>query len=327
MLLHSIGKSFGEIRTVAVNLFITGAGGFVGRVLVSKLHASEQWQIRALTRQFPSTESVGSRLNYIIGDLCDPESYRAALAGVDTVIHLGAVTGKASPEKYHQVNVQATRDLLAICKETGVRRFLYVSTIAAKYKDQRYYTYACSKAIAETLVKESGIPATIIRPTLVMGPGSPIWGMLSKIATLPLIPLPGGGRSRLQPIHVNDLVSGIELVLAKAKFTGELLELGGPSVISFAELVSITHRAYYGEDPRFILLPLTPLRMLLAVVEPLLGPVLPITAGQLAVFANDSVVSPNWLQDKMKERMGPIDEVVSGLAAKGRWQFFREERR
>jgi hypothetical protein len=76
-----------------------------------------------------------------------------------------------------------------------------------------------------------------------------------------------------------------------------------------------THKALYGKDPFFISLPLAPIRSLLAIIEPMLRPILPVTAGQLALFANNSTASPNWLQDMLKEQMDSVEETIATLVA------------
>ena len=76
------------------------------------------------------------------------------------------------------------------------------------------------------------------------------------------------------------------------------------------------HRAFCGKEPHFVRLPLGPIRALLALIEPLLRPVLPVTAGQLAMFANDSTASPNWLHDRLKGRMRSTEEAIATLVAK-----------
>lgn len=296
-------------------LFITGSRGFIGKALVSRLLATGRWQIRALTHSIEQGDNSPSGLTFVLGDLCDPVTYRSSLKGVDTVIHLAAVTGKAAPDEYEQTNVEGTKSLLWTCKEAGVGRFVHVSTIAATYPDQRHYHYAQSKARTEALVRESGIPYTIIRPTVVIGSGSQIWRTLSSIAKLPVIPLPNGGRVQLQPIDVDDLVKGVELVLSKDRFEGEALDLGGPNPISFADFMRAIHQACYGKEPFFISFPLAPIRWLLAFVEPVLRPILPVTAGQLALFANNSTASSNWLHDVLKERMHSVEETIATLVA------------
>jgi nucleoside-diphosphate-sugar epimerase len=295
-------------------LFITGSRGFIGKALVSRLLATGLWQIRVLVRRPVVGDNPASRL--VVGDLCDAETYRSSLEGVDTVIHLAALTGKAAPCDYERTNVEGTKILLQACKDVGVRRFLHVSTIAAAYPDQRYYPYAQSKARAEALVQAGGIPYIIVRPTVVIGEGSPIWKTLRRVAKLPLIPLPNGGRVRLQPIHVDDVVAGIELTLSEARFEGETLDLGGPDCISLADFVAAAHRAFCGKAPRFLSVPLWPIRAPLALVEPLLRATLPITAGQLALFANDSAASPNWVHDRLVKTMRTPEKMIVTLVSK-----------
>ena len=85
--------------------------------------------------------------------------------------------------------------------------------------------------------------------------------------------------------------------------------------ISFADFMRAIHQAYYGKEPRFVSFPLAPVRSLLAFMEPVLRPLLPVTAGQLALFANNSTASPNWLHDMLKERMHSVEATIAMLVA------------
>lgn len=300
-------------------IFITGATGFIGKALLERLLASGGWQIKALARRVPEAgadDSSGTA--WIAGDLLNPESYRAGLENVDTVVHLAASTGKASPSEHESTNVEGTRRLLAAAKAAGVRQFLHVSTIAAAYPDQRWYPYAQSKLRAEELVKASGIASLVLRPTIVLDARSPIWLSLSGIARLPVIPMPGGGRVQVQPIAVTDLVAGIERALSEGKFTGETLDLGGPTPMTFADFMRAIHKGFHGKEPRLVPVPLFPIRAALALIEPLARPVMPVTAGQLAVFANSSTVTANWLHDSLKDRMPGVDEMIGRVIAESK---------
>src|SRR6185436_7939692 len=132
------------------SIFVTGAGGFIGQSLLARLCARSDFSAKALMRR-PAPQNSSQTYRPVIGDLLAPESYRAELAGCDTVVHLAAATGKASPRLYEEVNVEGTRRLLEACKAAGVRRFLYMSTIAAGYPDKRHYAYAITKRKAEAL--------------------------------------------------------------------------------------------------------------------------------------------------------------------------------
>ncbi len=302
---------------MAGSVFVTGAGGFIGQILVRRLSATPGGAIKVLMRRRAPPEVLGqgaSQPRQVNGDLLNPDSYRAELAGCDTVVHLAAVTGRAPPAEYERVNVEGTRVLLEACKAAGVRRFLYVSTIAAGYPDQRYYTYAKTKARAEQLVRESGLAYAILRPTLVLGENSPIWHTLLKIAKLPVIPLPQASRPvNVQPIHADDVARGIALLLDRGRFDGEVLDLGGPRPLPFAEFLGLVQVALRGEAGRIVRVPLWPVRTMLALMEPALRPLMPVTAGQLALFANDSTAAENWLLDALRPEMPSTEAMIEAL--------------
>ncbi len=300
------------------SIFVTGAGGFIGRGLIRKLATDAGITLKILTRQVrDGAASQEGQIQEIVGDLLDPATYRAALHGCDTVVHLAAATGRATPKDYVRINVEGTRALLDACKAAGVRRFLHVSTIAAGYADQSYYPYAQSKAEAEQLVRQSGLEYVIVRPTLVLGEVSPIWNTLLKISKLPVVPLFEGAKPvSVQPVHVDDIVRGLVLLLGRDQFEGEVLELGGPEPLSFRAFLQLTQAAVRDKPGKLLRIPLGPVRLLLAAMEPVARPLMPVTAGQLAVFANDSVPAPNWLQSELQKTMPSTAELIAGLVDK-----------
>lgn len=299
-------------------IFVTGASGFIGENLIQRQATAADRRIKILTRRTPAAHaSRDGLMEQVVGDLLKPETYQTALDGCDAVVHLAAATGRATPKEYQRVNVEGTRALLQACKAAGVRQFLHVSTIAAGYPNQRYYHYAKTKAQAEALVRESGLDFVVVRPTLVLGEKSPIWKTLVKIAGLPVIPLPEGHPVRVQPIHVNDVVRGIERLLARDRFEGEVLELGGPRPMPFREFLQLIQSALRGAPGKITSVPLAPIRFGLAAIEPVLRPLMPVTAGQLSVFANDSVASENWLLAELRAGMPSTEETVAALVVAG----------
>jgi nucleoside-diphosphate-sugar epimerase len=303
---------------MAKTLFITGSTGFIGRALVKTLLQNEGFKIKALVRRPMRDECFpgGIAPEFVIGDLLEPAAYAESLFEADTVIHLAAVSGNASERAFKRVNVGGTHKLIEACKAANVKRLLHVSSIAAKYDDMRHYTYAKTKADAEALVRECGISFTIIRPTNVIATGSPNWRGLLKMASLPLIPLPDGGVVRIQPIHLDDLIRGLHLVLTENHFRGDTLELGGPAPILIGEYLSVIHRVVRGRNARFVPIPLEAVRAALSLVEPIIRPVLPITSGQLAVFANDGTIVPNWLQERIRPQMRSLTEEIRNIIGK-----------
>jgi nucleoside-diphosphate-sugar epimerase len=293
---------------MARTILVTGSSGFVGRTLRTCL-ADAPWRVLGMTRSARAADA-----DLVFGDLLAPEIYRNALKGVDAIVHLAALTGKASTRDYWRVNVEGTRALLAACKEAGVGHILYVSTIAAGYSDRRHYAYAESKLAAEALVRDSGLAFTILRPTIVLGADSPIWATLCRIVRLPIIPLPQGARAvHVQPVDVRDVARAIKIVLTDWHFQGETLDIGGADPESITDFLKAVRRATIGTSAPIIRAPLAPIRWLLALVEPVARPLLPVTAGQLALFANDSVAHPNWLFERLRPRMPTLGAMLADL--------------
>jgi uncharacterized protein YbjT (DUF2867 family) len=304
-------------------LFITGITGFVGQSL-SPLITAWPGGVRLLVRTPPDKPFVpGAEI--ISGELTDPDSYRLALDGVTTLVHMAALVGKAAPPDYMAVNVAATQNLLSAARTAGVRNILFVSSIAAGYKRRRHYAYAESKIAAERVVAEAGLPYTILRPTFILGPGSPIGKSLAKIARLPVLPLPQVGRpSIVQPVHVDDVAEGIVTILREGRYVGETLDLGGPEPLPMADFLNRIRKADGKEAAKIIPIPYTPLQWAMGLLEPLRES-LPITAGQLSSFVNDSTAQPNWLMDRLAPSMRSLDMMIdSGPAGSGPGQVGAE---
>lgn len=272
---------------------MTGARGLVGRALVDQA-VTAHTPLRALSRAGgPARDGV----DWVTGDLRRGVG-AAALSGVQTVVHLAAQTGAAAPEAYAEVNVEGTRALLEAARTAGVRRFVFVSSIAVRFSSIADYPYAASKLEAERLVRASALEWVIVRPTLILGRGAPNLDKLAGLACLPMVPLPGGGKVRLQPVDVRDLAA--VLLLAEQMPAGQVLEVGGPQTVSMADLFRrIRVVKGKGGAPR-LPIPLAPLRLMAGLLRAVLGDRSPVTAAQLSSFVEDAVAEPHpWVADRM----------------------------
>jgi NADH dehydrogenase len=164
------------------------------------------------------------------------------------------------------------------------------------------------------VVAASGMPYVIVRPTIVAGQGSGAWQGLLKLARAPITPIFGNGRARLQPIHVDDLVDALLHVVRERKFANEAIDLGGPEVIDVESLLRRMRQAVGRRPGPVIHLPLRTTRKLLGNLERPLFPLLPMTAGQLSVFAEDSTAAASSLWQRLAPRMKRIDEMIAGAA-------------
>lgn len=292
---------------------VTGGSGFIGQRVLATL----------ASRGFDAVTVLGRRP----GDLTTLPFWRPAwecrsssldaggFTGVDfadaTVLHLAAATGKASPADLQRVNVDGTSHLLRAAREGGTRHFVLVSSIAAGYADRRWYPYAESKREAEAAAQAGGVPCTIVRPTMVFGPGSAVQTGLTKLSTLPRPVVFGSGDVATQPVAVDDVATCL-VELGVMAGTGEVIEVGGADVMPMNELMSVLRRASGRSAAAMVHLPVAPIRALLGMIEPVLRPVLPLTAGQLAAFVNDSTARPSATLRRILPAPHGVARMVSG---------------
>lgn len=296
-------------------IFVTGATGFIGRPTVAALSLGGLRDIRCLVRN-PGSVAAAPGVVVVRGELEDPAPWASSLRGVDTVLHLAAKTGPGVESEFLRANVEGTRALLEASRAAGVRRFLFVSSIVTRYGERRAYHYAESKTRAERLVGDSGLSFRIVRPTMVLGQGAKVWRNLSALGGLPgpFIPVPGGGGIRVQPVWVDDVVSVLLDLVDEADGADRALDLGGPTVVSMADMLRRIHRAVRRRDASVIAVPIRPLIRLLAAFEAATGRVLPVSAGQFAAFVNDSIATPDPLVAARHASMLTLDAMIETLA-------------
>ena len=300
------------------SLFITGGSGFVGSRLLQRIDRQRYSRVVCLVRDpevFASTVKDRNGIQLVAGDINTPNGYHDMLRSCDTIVHLAAVTGKARPAVYFRVNSDGTRALVEAAKSEGVQNFLHLSTIAVKYSDQRRYFYAHSKREAEKFVANGGLAHTILRPTIVTGPGAPVLDGLARMAGAPVMPVFGDGRAAVQPIFIDDLVDSILFIVETGRFYGETIEIGGPEAMSIEELMTGIRRIRFGKEPRSVHLPLRFIRGSLALLERFALPLLPLTSGQLALFANDSTTVPSPFVEARKKSMRDVETSLRMTAS------------
>jgi hypothetical protein len=230
---------------------------------------------------------------------------------------VAAAVGRCPREQYAQVNCQGTQWLLDRCRAAGVKRLLFVSTIAVRFDRLDVYPYAQSKRDAEHLVRSSGIPCLIVRPTIVTGADGPGWQSLRQLATLPITPVFGGGTNRVQPIDVDDLVECL-VRLVETPWAEAVIELGGRDAVTMIELLRRIHQRHRSRPFRALPVPLAPLRALLGCLEYVVGHRLPMTRGQLAVFGNDGKIQPTEFYRQQQDSMLSLDELIDRASSGGR---------
>src|SRR5947209_7159082 len=190
------------LRTIPRVLLLTGATGTIGMLLLRRLTAAGE-PVRCLVRDPRRLGPERVRVQIALGDLADHLSFRHALRGVDTVVHLASVIRDQPTGSIEELAGVATWRLVQAAEREGVKRFVFFSALGAS-------TRSCSrllraKAIAERAVMESSLEHTIFAPGWVYAADDPFLRLTERMSVLPALPIAGSGQARFQPIWAEDV--------------------------------------------------------------------------------------------------------------------------
>lgn len=197
-----------------LRLAVTGATGFIGNRLL-ELAIGAGHRVQALTRR-DQQDRVG--VQWVRGALDRADSLDELVKGADAVIHVAGVINAADAAQFEAGNVAGTGAILAAAEKASVKRFVHVSSLAAR--EPQLSAYGASKARSETLVAESALPHAVVRPPAVYGPGDRETLELFRMAKRGFLMLPPEGRMSI--IHSDDL-SRLLLALADPRAPSGLL--------------------------------------------------------------------------------------------------------
>lgn len=264
---------------------VTGATGLVGQRVLPHLR-QRGWEIVAVERRLRPATSIPGTIQ-LTADLRSP-GWQSWCQGCTALLHLA---GSRENEFTHQRRDSSSDRLMATnlasaCVELGISRVIMLSALGAGSGAATEFHRA--KWQAEAVVSTSAQSWTIVRVPPLFGPGDR-WSLLltTVLQRLPLFPISGDGSSRLQPLAVDELASLLVDVLEQPDTAREILEVGGPEVLSYKELL---HRTARAAQTRFrpLFLPQQTARWLL----PLAGKIarIPLTRGPLALLPHGGVV-------------------------------------
>jgi NADH dehydrogenase len=275
-------------------ILVTGATGFVGSEILRRA-SRRGWRVRGLARHPERAEAL-SRLPHVElfrGDVRRPDELDEALAEVDAVIHLVGVIVETGRQTFEEAHVEGTRHVLEAMRRTGVRRYLHMSALGVE-EGRDLSEYYRTKWGAEELVRESGLVTTIFRPSLVFGRDDDFFNRLAAlIRWSPVVPLPGGGKSRFQPVWVGDVAECFLQATRMERGAAAVYEVAGPQVMTLREIVTAL-MGVMGRRRPTIAIPIAMLRLGAAVMAVLPSP--PVTRDQLNMLALDNVASRDGIQ-------------------------------
>lgn len=218
-------------------ILITGGTGFIGKPLVKQLIANG-YPVRTLLKPSNKTPDLprGVPIDVAVANLTDERSVRAALKGVDMVIHLASAERFGPRGNVLETDSLGTRNLANLSAELKVKKFIYLSHLGADRAS--YYPILKLKGIAEDHIRKSGVPHTILRSAVVYGPGDSFTTSIAKLLALsPIFFLPKNGENLIQPLHLDDLLMTILWSLQTADQDRKTVEIGGAEFFPYRRIV------------------------------------------------------------------------------------------
>lgn len=268
---------------------VFGGTGFLGHHVVKRL--ADRGRVRVAVRH-PERASLlaTSTIEPVYADVGDETSVAGAVAGSDAVVNAVGLYVERGAETFESVHVDGAARVARQARRAGVERLVHMSGIGADATSKSRYVRA--RARGERAVAEAFDRVTILRPSVLFGPGDAFFAVLARMASVPVLPLFGRGLTRLQPVYVDDVARAVICALADPTTAGQVYELGGPKVYTYRALV------------RLVLTRMGRKRMLLPVPFPIwdlvagvmrVMPRPPVTRDQITLMRRDNVVGEGAL--------------------------------
>ena len=291
-------------RTIAV----FGGTGFLGNRIVRHLR-NHEFPVRIASRHPDGGHSQSGpenpQLQSVEANIHDERSVADALVGAYGVINAVSLYRERGPETFHSVHVEAAQRVAAQAHRAGIERLVHVSGIGADVASPSRYIR--KRGEGERAVRAEFADAFIVRPAVMFGPDDAFLSTILKLLRrLPIYPMFGRGRTRLQPAYVEDVAEAVARVMERAETHPTVFEFGGPTPYSYEQLLrAIAHQA--GLAPRLIPIPFAVWHALAWASEILPG--LPLTRSQVELMQIDTVpspempgfaelgISPHWMEE------------------------------
>ena len=279
---------------------VFGGSGFLGRHIVRAL-VHQGWRIRVAVRRpdlAAFLQPIGGvgQIQPVQANLRFPDSIAAALEGASAVVNATGVTAETGAQTYTAVHVEGALALARTAMAAHVSSYVHISGIGADPNSAS--PYVASKGLGEKATRDTFPDAVVMRPSVVFGPEDDFFNRFGALAChLPILPLLGGGKTRLQPVYVGDVGQAVAAALSGLAKPGAAYELGGPRTMTLREAAELTLGAI---DRRRLLigLPLGPSRWIAASTQfaskatfGLFPNLLTTTRDQVDLLAADNVVS------------------------------------
>ncbi len=291
-------------------IVVTGATGFVGPHVVRAL-AAEGRKVVAVARPGRPVEAIeGPGVRVARADLNDPASLVEAARGAVAMVHLAAATDVSDETVNRRLNVDGVRHVVEACRAAGVPRLVAFSSHCAgrPLRD----AYGRTKLEGEAVVRESGLAWTLLRPTMICGPGSKEFEtFLTLVRRLPVVPVIGPGTFLLRPCALEDVVPVVGRCLDREGTVGQTYELAGAEPLTMREFVGLT-AGLMGKWRPVVSIP----EWLVLPAVRLLGAVMthtPLAVDQVMAFLQDTVADLGPARRDLDFHPRPLREALAWI--------------
>jgi uncharacterized protein YbjT (DUF2867 family) len=263
---------------------VFGGTGFVGRRVVRHLRESGT-RVRTVSRHRRPGEDAG--IEQIAANARDQRSVEVAVAGADCVVNAISLYVEHGSDTFHSVHVETAAKIARAASQAGTRRFVHISGIGANTASSS--PYIRSRGEGEAAVQTAFPGAVIIRPAVMFAPDDAfLTTILRLLRSLPACPIFGDGRTRLQPVYVDDVATAIAQILRQSQKPYAVYELAGPRIYSYEELLRTIARVAELR-PVLMRMPFAFWNALAGVAEMLPG--VPLTRNQVELMQIDTTAS------------------------------------
>lgn len=291
-----------------MNVLVTGGTGFVGRHLCRELD-DRGHTVTALSRT-PDDEVLPESVATATGDVTAYDSIEPAFEGQDAVVNLVALSTLYAPPSgltHEGVHVGGTRNVVAAAEKHGLDKIVQMSALGADPNGSTAYIRA--KGEAENVVRNSSLGWTIFRPSVIFGEDAEFVSFTKLLTTPYVTALPGGGQTRFQPIWIGDLAPMLADSL-DAERDGEVYEVGGPEVLTLADVARI---AYQAEGKSLYVVPVPMVFAKVALILAEFVPFFPFGRDQYRSLLFDNTVTENNVEEFGVElaRLTTLEEYLT----------------
>ena len=244
-----------------MRILLTGASGFIGRHLLLRLLA-ENHHITACVRQIDEWQRRFPQVRWLACDYAhdhDPSIWLPRLRDIDVVINAVGIFQEKSGQRFQDLHTRTPIALFEAAHRSGVRKVLQISALGAD--EQAQSAFHKSKRSADEALKALPLPAVILYPSIVIGRGGGSTALFAALAVLPLAPVVGTGRQRLQPVSIGDVCTAVAILLRSEQLpTGQNLPLVGARSVTFIELLQAFRQQWGCKSAAVVKLPVSLMR-------------------------------------------------------------------